>query len=238
MIKRTAEACAAKHGKHCKSCGCWFVHRDRVYCSLECRKSSVAKPVRFACSHCGKEGVRDPHKVKNPERMFCSKQCQNAFQKTNYADYQNTAALPISKTRTKVAKSKWYAKRRKERLTNSQSAGWWLKCMECSSRIMRSVEISEWDRRCDSAASMMRKRREPVFRLEAIRVLTWNRTIAKNKRRLWVDDRPKDQIEWSKKINHTAKACKRRFAARSKDAIGRCGTNTTETLQWLLPFAE
>lgn len=238
MIKRVTEAYAAKHGKHCKACGCWFVHKDRFYCSLECRKSAVAKPIQFACSHCGKAGVRGPHKVKNPERIFCSKQCQNAFQKTNYADYQNIAAKPVSKTRTRIAKSKWYTKRRKERLKNSKSAEWWSKCVEGVSSILRLNTVSDWDRRCSSAASMMKKRREPVFRLEAIRVLTWSRTIAKNRKRLWVDDRPKEQIEWSKKINHTAKACKRRFAARSRDAIGRSGTNTTEIRQWLLPFAE
>lgn len=236
--KPNPEAYAAKHGKNCKACGTWFVYKDRFYCSTDCRKSVVAKPVEFTCRNCGKNSTRHPHNIKNPKRMFCNKECQNAFQKAKYEDYQNISLKPISEARSTLARSRWYVGRRKERRKNSQSGDWWSKCLECSSRIMGTADIPEWNKRCASASSMMKRRREPIFRLETVGVFTWDKTIAKNRKSLWVDDRPKEQIEWSKKINHTVRSCKRRFVAKNKNATGRYGTNTTETLQGLLPFAE
>lgn len=187
------------------------------------------------CDYCRSEFERALSSEKGQRFNFCSVACQNAFQRTSYFQYQNETPRPISKARTRNARSKWYTERRKQRRKSSQSADWWSKCLDCSSRIMRDVEISEWDKRFSSAASMMKKRREPVFRLEAIRVFTWDKTISKNKKRLRVDDRPKEQIEWSKKINHTVRSCKRRFAAKNKDATGPCGMSITEIRQvWLL----
>ncbi len=227
-----------KHGKHCKACGTWFVYKDRFYCSKECSQNRPKKVCRKTCDYCRSEFERSLSSEKGQRFNFCSVACQNAFQRASYFQYQNETPRPISKSRTRNARSKWYTERRRQRRKNSQSANWWSKCLDCSSRIMRSVEISEWDRRCDSAASITKKRREPVFKLESIRVLTWDKTIGKNRNRLLVDHRPKEQIEWSNKINRTTRSCKRRLAARSKNDTGLFGTKTEEIRQGLLPFAE
>ena len=236
--KADPESQVAKHGKNCKACGTWFVNRDRFYCSPECRKSVVAKPVEFTCSNCGRKSTRNPHKIKNPKRIFCNKECQNKFQKANYAVYQNTVAKPVSKTKTNIAKSKWYTKCRDERRKNSIAGGWWLKCVKCKSRADQYLKQSAWDRRCYSAVKMIKERREPVFALQRSRGFTWDKTIKQNKKRLRVDNRPKDEIEWSTKINYSVRACKRRFLAKNKSDTGCFGTNIMETRLGLLPFAE
>ena len=227
-----------KHGKHCKTCGTWFVYKDRFYCSSDCSQNRPKKVCLKTCSYCETQFERALSYDKGQRFNFCSVDCQNAFQRASYFQYQNETPRPVSKIRTRAARSKWYTKRRRERRKNSQAAIWWSRCVDCRSNMVRSSSLSEWDRRCNSAASMMKTRRDPVFRLEANRILNWDKVIAKNKRRLRVDNRPKEEKEWSKRINHTVRACKRRFAARSKDAIGRSGTNTKEIRQWLLPFAE
>lgn len=227
-----------KHGKHCKVCGNWFVNRDRFYCSTECNENRPKKICRKTCHYCKSEFERALSYEKGQRFNFCSVACQNAFQRISYFQYQNETPRPISKTRTKAAKSRWYTKRRKERRKKSQAAIWWAKCVECSFSIFRSRIMSEWDRRCQSAASMMKKRSNPVFKLESNRVFTWGKTITRNRSRLRSDSRPKEQIEWSKKINHTVRACKRRFAARNKSDTGLFGIKTEATQQGLLPFAE
>lgn len=227
-----------KHGKHCKACGNWFFCSRSVYCSRKCSQNRQKKVCLKTCSYCGTQFERALSYDKGQRLNFCSVACQNAFQRVSYFQYQNETPRPVSKIRTRAARSKWYTKRRKERRKNSQAAIWWSRCVDCRSNMVRSSGLSEWDRRCNSAASMMKKRREPVFRLEANRILTWDKVIAKNKGRLRVDNRPKEEKEWSKRINHTVRACKRRFAARNRNDTGGFGTKTGAIRQGLLPFAE
>lgn len=230
-----------KHGKNCKGCGVWFVDRDRFYCTAECRKSAVAKPVEFCCAYCGTQGFKDLHSIKNPSRIFCNPECQKQFQATRYWDYQSKGKAKhgvVSLAKSKKAKSKWESQRREERMQSSNGAKWWSKCLESKTRIYWAAERTGWEQRCGSAAVMLKKRREPVFRLERQAVHSWDRTIRNNKRRLKIDSRTKEQIEWSNKINHTVRACKRRFAARNKGDTGIFGTSTEETRRGLQLHAE
>ena len=231
----------SKHGKNCKICGVWFVDRDRFYCTVECRRAAIAKPVECKCSNCKIDILRSPHNLKNPERVFCSKSCQSDFQSKHWFEYQKKSQdelYPTSKTKTKIARSKWANQRRLERRKNSIAAKWWSKCMDGKSRIYRQAGRADWEQRCGSAAVMLKKRREPVFRLERQAVHSWDRTIRNNKRRLKIESRTKEQIEWSNKINHTVRACKRRFAARNKGDTGIFGTSTEETRRGLQLHAE
>ena len=230
-----------KHGKHCKKCGVWFVDRDRFYCTAECRKSAVAKPVEFCCAYCGTQGFKDPHSINNPSRIFCNRECQKQFQATRYWDYQSKGKAKhgvVSLAKSRKAKAKWENQRREERTQSSNGAKWWSKCLEAKTRIYWAAGRTDWDQRCGSALSMLKKRREPMFRLERQAVHSWDRTIRNNKKRVKIDPRTKEQIEWSNKINHTVRACKRRFAARNNGDIGIFGTSTVETQQGLPLHAE
>lgn len=242
MIKRgpkpNHEAQAAKYGKNCKACGTWFVNRDRYYCSTECRKSVVAKPVEFTCQHCGKRGTRDPHGIKNINRMFCNKECQNAFQRNHYRIYQPNSKKADSGKRSANAKKRWFSERRKQRKMQSIEYAWWKKFKSSLACTARLEARSGWDRKCASASSILKKRREPVFKLQKQFALDWDAVIRDNRKRLRIDKRSKEEIEWAKKINHTVRACKRRLAARNKSDTGRSGMSIMETQQGWLPFAE
>lgn len=231
----------AKHGKHCKTCGTWFVKRHNSYCSVECKKEAPRKVVEFTCANCGKHGMRVPSGIKNPSRVFCDPKCQKQFQATRFWDYQTRGQRDLgvpSIAKSKKAKAKWKICSRKQRLQTSEGAKWWSKCKEAKANITRQVDLCDWDRRCASATSMLKQRREPVFRLEKQKVYSWDKTISGNRKRLRKDLRSKEEIAWSNKINHTVRACKRRLQARSKDDIGTVGITTKAIRQELLLFAE
>jgi hypothetical protein len=231
----------AKHGKHCKKCGVWFVDRDRFYCSGECRKSIVAKPVVFNCSHCGIDSIRNPHRISNLNRMFCSRSCQDAFQRIRWDDYQTKGKRDhrvVSFVKTKKAKSKWINQRRLERRKNSEGAKWWSRCKTQTKKLEVIAKVSDWGRRCNSAASFLKSRREPTFKTEKHAIHSWGKTIIRNRRRLQIDLRTKEEIQWSKKIKTAVRGCKRRFLAKNKNAIGYCGTSTKVAPPGLLMFAE
>lgn len=230
-----------KHGKHCKTCGVWFVKKNYFYCSDECRKSSVANPVVFNCSHCGIESIRNPHKIKNANRMFCSRDCQTAFQCVRWYDYQTKGERDrrvVSFVKTKKAKSKWINQRRLERRKNSEGAKWWARCETQTKRLAGLIEVSDWGRRCNSAAGLLKSRREPTFKTERHAIHSWEKTISRNRGKLRIDLRTKEEIQWSKKINTAVRGCKRRFLAKNKNATGYCGTSTKVTPPGLLMFAE
>ena len=230
-----------KHGKNCKGCGVWFVDRDRFYCTAECRKSAVAKPVEFCCAYCGTQGFKDLHSIKNPSRIFCNPGCQKQFQATRYWDYQSKGQRDrgvASRGKTKIARSKWAKQRRLERLQSSNGAKWWSKCKEQASKVNGQFEVSDWDRRCNSAASLLKSRFEPTFKLEGCKVHSWGKTISRNRGKLRIDSRTKEEIQWSKKFSSVARNCRRRFLAKNKNATGCFGWRTKEAQQGLLPFAE
>ena len=116
-----------KHGKHCRACGTWFVCRRSVYCSKGCSQNRQKKVCLKTCSYCGTQFERALSYDKGQRLNFCSVACQNAFQRSSYFQYQNETPRPVSKIRTRAARSKWYTKRRKERRKNSQAAIWWSK---------------------------------------------------------------------------------------------------------------
>lgn len=224
--KRCEQEAERKHGKNCKACGKWFVYRDRFYCSVECRKSVQAKPVVFNCSQCGKESARDSHKVKNPDRIFCNATCQREFQKSNGASYQSKGLVVVgakTKKKLELVKRQWKAKQRQERQLRSAGFEWWRKCKSSAAEFSRIETSSQWDRRFASASSLLKKRRDPVFKLESVKACGWHSVVAANKKRLRIDQRRKEDIEWSNKINRTARSCKRRLQARSKSGTGSCG---------------
>lgn len=245
VIKRgrpaNREAYEAKHGKHCKGCGVWFAKRDNFYCSAECRKSANAKPVAFCCAYCGAPGFRDRSRIKNPSRIFCNPECQKQFQSTRYWDYQSKGlrdrGLP-SRGKSKIAKSKWTKQRQLERLQSSSGAKWWSKCKEQAAKVNGQFEVSDWDRRCSSAASLLKSRFESTFKLERCKVHSWAKTISRNRGKLRIDSRTKEEIQWSKKLSSVARNCRRRFLAKNKNDIGCFGLRTKEAQQELLPFAE
>lgn len=231
----------SKHGKNCKTCGVWFVNRDRFYCTVECRRAAIAKPVECKCSNCKIDILRSPHNLKNPERVFCSKSCQSDFQSKHWLEYQKKSQdelYPTSKTKTKIARSKWANQRRLERRKNSIAAKWWSKCKEQTAKLKNQIEVSDWDRRCNSAASLLKSRFEPTFKLEMYKVHSWEKTISRNRGKLRIDSRTKEEIQWSKKFSSVARNCRRRFLAKNKNDTGCSGLKTKEAQQELLPFAE
>ena len=231
----------SKHGKNCRVCGTWFVKRDTPYCSEQCRKETFAKPVAFCCDYCATDGFKDPHSIKNPSRIFCNPECQKQFQATRYWDYQSKGqrdrGVP-SRGKSKIARSKWAKQRRLERLQKSEGAKWWSKCKEQTVKLNNQIEVSDWDRRCNSAARLLKSRFEPTFKLEKYVLHSWEKTITRNRRKLRTDSRNKEEIQWSKKFSNVAKNCRRRFLAKNKNATGCFGLRTKEAQRGLLPFAE
>ena len=232
----------SKHGKNCRVCNTWFVKRDTPFCSKECSKAAVAKPVAFCCAYCGAEGFKDPHKIRSAtKRLFCTPDCQRRFQSTRYWDYQSKGQREkgiVSRGKTKIARSKWAKQRRLERMQSSNGAKWWSKCKEQTAKVGRQFEVSDWDRRCNSAAGLLKSRREPTFKLEKYVLHSWEKTIRKNRQKLLIDSRTKEEKEWSMKINTAAKSCKLRFLAKNKNATGCFGTSIEVAAQGSLPFAE
>lgn len=232
----------SKHGKNCKVCGVWFVKRDTPYCSEQCRKATFAKPVAFCCANCGEEGLKNPHKIRNAtRRLFCNPECQLQFQSMRYWDYQTRGQRDIgvpSRCKTKIARSKWAKQRRLERLQKSDGAKWWSKCKEQTAKVNSQVEVSDWDRRCNSASGLLKSRFEPTFKLEKYKVHSWETTISRNRGKLQIDSRTKEEIQWSKKLNSVARNCRRRFLAKSRNDTGCFGLRAKAVQQGSLPFAE
>lgn len=199
-----------KHGKHCKKCGVWFVDRDRFYCSEECRKSIVAKPVVFNCSHCGMESIRDPHKISNLDRMFCSRDCQTAFQRVRWSDYQSKGKeifLPFIKA--KAARKKWFSSRAQEK-ANSVKGRWFARCLVETKDAPK--ELSQWEKRCAAAMTSIAKRQVTQFGFRSVRIVgSWDRRIQLEKPRL----HKKEKCEWKQRCETVSRNIRRRMAIRN-----------------------
>lgn len=195
-----------KHGKHCKACGTWFVYKDRFYCSTRCRKSVVAKPIEFTCSNCGKQSRRDPHKVKNPRRIFCNKECQNAFQKNNNSLYQINGRVVDWAEKSRKAKERWIRIKNRTK-AKTEKGTWFAKCLKETTRSQSSV--GSWKKRCVAAVSSLADRWLGGFRLKSIKIVgSWDRRIQLERPRL----HPKRRSKWKQRCETASRNMRRREA--------------------------
>lgn len=222
-----------KHGKSCKTCGKWFVHKDRFYCSKECRESKPKRVNLRTCSRCGVEFLRECSREKAQRLNFCSVRCQNEFQRNNYFAYHPNATRAIPKDKSAQVRRKWHKERSAERRLRSVAFAWWKKCKESVAAIDGQV-VSPWDRRITSAAALLRERAEPTFKLERVKIMTWDATLRNAMKEFSVDPRSIEEKRWSRKISNAVKSLARRFEAQSKRRIGNYGTSTRETSRKLL----
>lgn len=195
-----------KHGKHCKACGAWFVQRDRFYCSTNCRKSVVAKPFEFTCSYCGRQSVRDPYKVKNPDMTFCNKECQNAFQKSNYSLYQTNGRIVDWTEKSMRAKERW-VRRKNRKKAKTEKGLWFAKCLKETTR--SESLVGSWKKRCSAAVSSLADRWLGEFRLKSIKIVgSWDRRIQLERPRL----HPKRRSKWRQRCETASRNMRRREA--------------------------
>lgn len=223
-----------KNGKHCKTCGVWFVYKDRSYCSKQCRDAAPSRAAigKYTCKTCGCEVVRQACRVKNPSIVFCSKQCQSNAQRGTGIGFE---AINRPDTywarRSKAARQRWVKERRGERKQASVRYRWFVAIKDAIGKKRREASQTEWDRRVMSAVGCLRTRREPVFRLQKQKTkATWDVAISKARTSLRVSVNKTEDAKWSVKIHRTVKSCKRRFEAKSKRNAGRLGFAAAETV--------
>ena len=226
-----------RHGKHCKSCGVWFVHRDRFYCSKECRESRPKRVDLRTCSRCGVEFLRERSREKNQKRSFCSMQCQNEFRKNNYFDYHPNARRSDPKKNSGRVRSRWHKERSAERRSRSIAFAWWKKCKD-SVAVLHVSTVAPWDRRISSAARLLRTRADPTFKLDRVKIYTWESALKNARASIRLGCRKKEKKKWSKKINNVAKNLRKRFEVKSKRNTGSYGGSTVEILRESLLNAE
>ena len=220
-----ASLASSKHGKNCKICGKWFVHRDRFYCSKECRESKPKRVSLRTCSRCGVDFLRECSREKNQRLNFCSVRCQNEFQRNNYFAYHPNATRAIPKDKSAQVRRKWHKERSAERRLRSVAFAWWKKCKESVAAIDGQV-VSPWDRRIASAVALLRERAEPTFKLERVKIMEWDATLRNATKEFRVNPRSIEEKRWSRKISNAVKSLARRFEAQSKKRTGSCGIST------------
>jgi hypothetical protein len=107
--------------------------------------------------------------------------------------------------RSKVAKRKHKSESSKRRKMQSESFQWWRLCKSETS-IVNSSKTDSWDRRCTSAASLMRRRFEPAFRLSSKKVWDWDSKISKERiARIKVNKATKEDLKWNNRIQQASK---------------------------------
>ena len=200
----------SKHGKNCKWCGVWFVDRDRFYCTVECRKSAVAKPVEFCCAYCGAHGFKDPHSIKNPSRIFCGPECQNQFQATRYWDYQSKGQrINWMPSNCKAAKKRWLARRAAYK-ADKPKGKWFAKCMAETRGLPRPS--SGWEKRCDAAIRSIAGRVLGDFRLRSVKITgSWERRVQLEQPRLY----QKGRTKWKQRCETATRNMRRREAIKN-----------------------
>ena len=198
----------SKHGKHCKGCGAWFAKRDSSYCTAECRRQNIATRLVYLCSHCGQR-VRK-RTVSRASFQFCNKDCQAAFQ--SRVGYDAAKKQASQKRKSLLAKAKRAKRISDERKAGSEGFKWWSLCKSQAIETIKQ-QPSQWDRRLASAASLIRKRFEPVFKLKSKRIWTWESKIAKE-RSVRLKSKPihGEELKWNNRIQQAAKNAHKRFS--------------------------
>lgn len=232
-----ANLASSKHGKNCKTCGKWFVHRDRFYCSKECREFKPKRASLKTCNHCGVEFLREYSREKAQRLNFCSVRCQNEFQRNNYFDYHPNARRSDLKKNSGRVRSRWYRERSAERRSRSIAFAWWKKCKD-SVAVLHVSTVAPWDRRISSAARLLRTRADPTFKLDRVKIYTWESALKNAMASTRLGCRKEEKKKWSKKINNVVKNLKKRFEVKSKRNTGSYGGSTVEILRESLLNAE
>jgi hypothetical protein len=204
------KATVEKHSKQCKGCNALFSHRHKAYCSEECRKDSVRNRMVYTCSYCEKS-VRK-RTVSTARFQFCDKQCQDAYQGS--VGYDRCRIVYSWTIRSKVAKKKYESESEKRRKMQSEPFQWWRLCKSEASKV-KSLKADGWDRRCNSAASLMRKRFEPIFRLSGKKIWDWDSKISRERiARLRVSNITTEDLKWNNRIQQASKNARNRLALR------------------------
>ena len=190
-----------KHQKVCPGCSSMFSDRSRSFCSNECKRKHIDKQLTYSCAQCGKS-VRK-RTVSTARFQFCNKQCQDVFQ--GGVGYGRSRIVYSWTNRSKVAKKKYKSESSKRRKMQSESFQWWRLCKSETSSV-NSSKTDSWDRRCNSAASLMRKRFEPVFRLSGKKIWDWESKISKERiARLSVSNVSTEDLKWNNRMQHASK---------------------------------
>jgi hypothetical protein len=197
-----------KHEKQCKGCSVTFSDRDKVFCSDDCRRIYTENRLTYSCCHCG--GTVRKRSVSTARFQFCDKDCQTAFQ--NRVGYDAGKKQAAQKRKSLLAKAK-----RAKRLSDQRKAGssgfeWWSLCKSQSFELLKQ-QPSQWDKRLASAASLIRKRFEPVFKLKSKRIWSWESKIARE-RSIRLKSKPTygDELKWNNRIQQAAKNAHKRFS--------------------------
>ena len=226
-----------KHGKNCKTCGKWFVHRDRFYCSSDCREAKPKNVECKTCSHCGVSFFRDQSRQKNQTLSFCSVSCQNEFKRNDYFAYYPNARRADPKRNSDQVRRRWHKERSDDRRARSTAFAWWKKCRN-SVAVLHSSTVTPWDKRVSSAARLLRTRSDPTFKLDRVKTYTWDSALKNAMASIRFDCRKEEKKKWSKKINNVVKHLKRRFEVKSKRNTGSYGGSTVAILRESLLNAE
>lgn len=199
-----------KHKKACAGCGIVFSKRDNTYCSNDCKAKHIQKKNTRTCDNCGKQFVRKYKQT--TKHTMCSRECQAKVQsRLGIAYYESKAFDVCVKSKTLRIKKRYKAKRSALRKEASEGYAWWRLCKSQTSRI-NSPKTNSWDRRCNSAASSMRKRFEPVFRLETKKSWDWDSKINIERIvRLRVSNITTEDIKWNNRIQQASKNAHNRF---------------------------
>ena len=200
-----------KHKKACVGCGVVFSKRDNTYCSSECKAKHIQKKNTRTCDNCGKQFARKYRQT--TKYTMCSKECQAKVQsRLGVSYYESKASNSCVTSKTLRVKKRYKAKRSALRKESSEGYAWWRLCKSQASNINSSKEDS-WDRRCNSAANLLRKRFEPIFRLVSKKIWDWDSKISRERiTRLRVSNITTEELKWNNRIQHAAKNAQKRLA--------------------------
>jgi hypothetical protein len=197
-----------KHEKQCKGCGFTFSDRDKVFCSDDCKRLYAKNRLTYSCCHCGRT-VRK-RSVSAARFQFCNKDCQTAFQ--NQVGYDTGKKQASQKRKSLLAKAKRAKRISEERKAGSEGFKWWSLCKNQAIETAKQ-QPSQWDKRLASAASLIRKRFEPVFKLKSKKIWTWESKIAKERSaRLKSKPIHGEESKWNNRIQQAAKNAHKRFS--------------------------
>lgn len=207
-LRQKRLATIRKHEKQCKECGVIFSGRDKVFCSNNCKRSNAENRLTYSCCHCGAT-VRK-RSVSTARFQFCNKDCQRAFQ--NRVGYDASKKQAAQKRKSLLAKAKRVRCLSDQRKARSAGFEWWSLCKSQSFELLKQ-QPSRWDKRLASAASLIKKRFEPVFKLKSKKIWSWESKIARERSiRLKSKTTHGGELKWNNRIQQAAKNAHKRFS--------------------------
>lgn len=198
----------SKHGKNCKTCGVWFVDRDRLYCTVECRSAYFeSQRIQAACDNCGAALVLRPCETAC-KRKYCNANCQRAHQASG-AWLSQRDLLKKGRSRKKA----FDTLRSNRRKQDSQSAKWWAKCNAPIPRL--SIELDPWVRKSQTASATL-KNRQRFFtkKIGSSKILCWSDAVksalCRTDKPVYVCNSANVEGQWSKKCDSVSRNMRRR----------------------------